>query len=98
MTQAPPTAIRLHDRDNIMVALIALAPGAPLDAGCAATEAIPAGHKVAIRPIAPGEPVLKYGQVIGIATRPIAAGAHVHVQNLGMGAHKQDHGFGSAAG
>lgn len=98
MTQAPPTAIRLHDRDNIMVALIALTPGAPLDAGCAATEVIPAGHKVAIRPIAPGEPVLKYGQVIGIATRPIAAGAHVHVQNLGMGAHKQDHGFGSAAG
>lgn len=98
MTQAPPTAIRLHDRDNIMVALIALAPGAPLDAGCAATEAIPAGHKVAIRPIGPGEPVLKYGQVIGIATRPIAAGAHVHVQNLGMGAHKQDYGFGSAAG
>ena len=53
---------------------------------------------IAIRRIAPGEPVLKYGQVIGIATRPIAAGAHVHVQNLGMGAHKQDHGFGSAAG
>ncbi|HYF90984.1 MAG TPA: UxaA family hydrolase [Symbiobacteriaceae bacterium] len=40
------------------------------------------GHKFAIRPIAQGEPVLKYGQVIGTASRAIAAGEHAHVQNI----------------
>ncbi|WP_435170304.1 UxaA family hydrolase [Falsirhodobacter sp. 1013] len=80
-----------------MVALQALPAGASLMPGMTAAEAIPAGHKVAIRPIAGGEAVLKYGQVIGVATQAIAAGAHVHVQNLGMGAHRQDYGFGTAA-
>lgn len=96
MTHPAPIAIHLHDRDNIMVALTALPPGAPVAGDVCASEAVPAGHKVAIRPIAAGEPVLKYGQVIGMATQPIGAGAHVHVQNLGMGAHQQDYGFGSA--
>nr|WP_246054934.1 altronate dehydratase family protein [Paracoccus gahaiensis] len=96
MTHPVPTAIHLHDRDNIMVALTPLAPGAPVAGDTVAAEAIPAGHKIALRPIAAGEPVLKYGQVIGTATQAIAAGAHVHTQNLGMGAHRQDYGFGSA--
>ncbi|WP_128255638.1 UxaA family hydrolase [Falsirhodobacter deserti] len=80
-----------------MVALQPLLPGALLTHDVVAAEVIPAGHKVAIRPIAEGEAVLKYGQVIGTATQFIAAGAHVHVQNLGMGAHRQDYGFGTAA-
>nr|WP_240768801.1 altronate dehydratase family protein [Paracoccus liaowanqingii] len=96
MTHRVPTAIHLHDRDNIMVALTPLAPGAPVAGDTVTAEAIPAGHKIALCPIAAGEPVLKYGQVIGTATQAIAAGAHVHVQNLGMGAHRQDYGFGSA--
>lgn len=79
-----------------MVALTALPPGAPLDGGVTASEAIPAGHKVAIRAIAAGDPVLKYGQIIGVATTAIPVGAHVHVQNLGMGAHRQDYGFGQS--
>jgi altronate dehydratase small subunit len=40
------------------------------------------GHKVATRPIGRGEPVLKYGVVIGLATCSIAAGEHVHVHNV----------------
>ncbi|MBM3605317.1 MAG: altronate dehydratase [Alphaproteobacteria bacterium] len=95
MTDSSPTALRLHDSDNILVALLPLAPGAPVVAGVAASEAIPAGHKIATCAIAAGEPVRKYGQVIGIATQDISAGEHVHVQNLGMGPHKQDYGFGS---
>ena len=43
---------------------------------------IPRGHKVAVRPIAPGEKVLKYGAPIGSATAPIAPGDHVHTHNL----------------
>ena len=45
-------------------------------------QPIPFGHKFAIRAIAQGEPVLKYGQVIGSAARPIAPGEHAHVQNI----------------
>ena len=51
----------------------------------AALDDIPAGHKVAVRAIAAGEPVHKYGQVIGIASGDIAVGAHVHVHNLVVG-------------
>ena len=43
---------------------------------------IPAGHKVAISPIGEGEVVIKYGEQIGVTSRPIARGDHVHVQNL----------------
>jgi len=43
------------------------------------------GHKYALRPIAPGELVIKYGMPIGRATRAIAAGEHVHTQNLATG-------------
>jgi altronate hydrolase len=43
---------------------------------------LPRGHKVALRDIAEGAPVRKYGQVIGAATAPIAAGDHIHVHNL----------------
>ena len=40
------------------------------------------GHKYALRPIAAGENVIKYGMPIGHATRDIAAGEHVHTHNL----------------
>ncbi|MDD7973773.1 UxaA family hydrolase [Roseinatronobacter alkalisoli] len=90
-------AIRLHDSDNIMVALKALAPGAELPGGVTLRDTVPAGHKVAVRTIGAGDPVRKYGQIIGSAIADIAPGAHVHVHNLGMGAHKQDYGFGSDA-
>ena len=67
--------------DPVAIALDALATG---DAAgdVAAREAIPAGHKVALRAIAAGDSVRKFGHVIGRATRAIAAGEHVHVHNL----------------
>ena len=48
----------------------------------AATQAVPLGHKIALRPIAAGEPVTKYGVAIGRATVDIAVGDHVHTHNL----------------
>jgi hypothetical protein len=45
-------------------------------------EPIPFGHKVAVRAVAAGEGVRRYGVVIGRAQQPIAEGAHVHVHNL----------------
>jgi hypothetical protein len=45
-------------------------------------EAIGVGHKLARRPIARGEKVLKYGAIIGTASAPIARGEHIHTHNL----------------
>ena len=45
-------------------------------------EDIPAGHKIALRPIAAGAKVIKYGAPIGVATRPIRRGSWVHTHNL----------------
>ncbi|RQP24883.1 UxaA family hydrolase [Piscinibacter terrae] len=81
--------IVLNPSDNVAVARAALSPGAEVvlpDGRTLRTQsAIDAGHKIALRPIPQGEVVLKYGQVIGVATADIQAGEHVHVHNLGMG-------------
>jgi (2R)-sulfolactate sulfo-lyase subunit alpha len=45
-------------------------------------DAIPFGHKIALRDIAQGDTVLEYGQPIGEAIIPIPAGAYVHTHNL----------------
>ncbi|MDR3527122.1 MAG: altronate dehydratase family protein [Rhizomicrobium sp.] len=75
--------IRLNPNDNVVVAVTALAAGTPIAAeGITTRDAIPFGHKVATSAIKKGEAVRKYGQVIGVASVDIAAGAHVHVQNL----------------
>lgn len=77
--------IRLHAADNVVVAAGRIPKGAFL-AGEAvrALEPIPSGHKMATVPIAAGAVVLKYGQVIGMATADVPAGAHVHVHNLAV--------------
>jgi altronate hydrolase len=88
----PPQTIRLHQTDNVVIACRDLAPGTLLSVeGIRCTDPIPAGHKVAAADIKPGEPVFRYGQVIGIATQPIAPGQHVHVQNLAMSEHEREY-------
>jgi altronate hydrolase len=78
--------IRLHPADNVLVAIRDLAEGTALPGSAVVChDTIPAGHKVAALDVAAGAPVRKYNQVIGFATRPIAAGELVHVHNLGMG-------------
>ena len=69
--------LRINPSDNVAVALRALSAGE-----CGATEAIPAGHKLALSDIRAGENVIKYGFPIGRATRDIAAGQWVHVHNV----------------
>ncbi|MBN8711722.1 MAG: altronate hydrolase [Verrucomicrobia bacterium 61-8] len=76
-----PIFLRIHPSDNVVVALRAAAQGDTFD-GVPATEPIPAGHKLAIRLIAAGEPVIKYGYPIGVASEPILAGVHVHSHNV----------------
>lgn len=78
-----PTALLTIDpRDDVAVALRAVAAGEAVVDGVCALADIPAGHKVALRAIATGAAVRKYGWPIGHATQAIAAGAHVHSHNL----------------
>lgn len=74
--------LKLDDRDNVAVALADLQP---VEGGLAA-EHIPSGHKIALTAISAGAPIVKYGQPIGVASRPIAAGTHVHDHNCSMAA------------
>ncbi|HVZ08651.1 UxaA family hydrolase [Rhodopila sp.] len=91
---APPPVIRLHPDDSVVIARAALLPGAPIGDNLAATQRIPAGHKVAVRHIAKGEPIRRYGQIIGFASADIVPGEHVHVQNCEMGDFAKDYAYG----
>jgi altronate hydrolase len=73
--------LHIAERDNVVVALAAIEAGARVDGVTLAAD-VPAGHKIAIRPIGRGEIVLKYGYPIGVATADIAPGEHVHTHNL----------------
>ena len=78
--------LRLRPRDNVAVTLADLQAGATVvysdSPPLTLRDAVPFGHKVAMVPIAIGEPVVKYGETIGLATQPIAPGEHVHTHNL----------------
>jgi altronate hydrolase len=82
---AENSAIQLHPSDNVAIARVQISTGNSLiihSFSVVAVNDIPAGHKIAIRAIAPGEMVLRYGQAIGRARVPIEAGQHVHTHNL----------------
>ncbi len=90
--------LTLHADDDVLVALHDLEPGVRVDnGGLIARSDVPAGHKIACRPLASGALVRKYGQIIGVATRAIEAGEHVHSHNLGMAGFERDPAFGAAA-
>ncbi|MCU1717711.1 UxaA family hydrolase [Pseudomonas sp. 5P_3.1_Bac2] len=86
--------IRLNPADDVLIARQNLTVGLQLIEGIQVREAIPAGHKVAARDIAPGQALRRYGQIIGFASQAIAAGQHVHVHNLSMGDFSRDYAFG----
>ena len=94
MTNQHHQTIRLNPQDNVIIALTDLSAGAAvpgLDGPL--KEPVARGHKIAVHPIAEGDKVLRYGQTIGVATRAIAPGEHVHVHNLGMGGHAEAQEF-----
>ena len=85
----PLNSILINESDNVATALVELLRG---DTGryafqgktmeVAIVENVPQYHKFAVCGIERNERVCKYGEVIGRADRPIAAGAHVHEHNL----------------
>ena len=98
MTEHQTPTVRLHPNDNVVTARIDLLPNTAVageDIACRAP--IPAGHKVATRPIAKGEPIRKYDQIIGFASADIAPGEHVHTHNVEMHDFARDYAFGADA-
>jgi altronate hydrolase len=90
-----PRSIRLHPMDDVAIAVESLAAGCALpETGVVVREPIPAGHKVALRSLAPGAPVRRYNQIIGRASCDIAAGSHVHVHNVAMADVTHDYAIG----
>ncbi len=87
-----PRTLRLNARDNIIVAVDAVEPGVTAQ-GVTASARIPRGHKMATEPIAKGQPILKFGQIIGFASEAIAPGAHVHTHNCSFAEFERDYAF-----
>ncbi len=83
------TVIVINPKDNVATTLKDLKKGQSItiDVGDKTLDIVslnttPFGHKIALRKIAKGENVLKYGEVIGRATRDIKSGEHVHIHNV----------------
>ena len=90
--------IRIHAQDNVVIARQQLLGGTVLAAeGVTVSGLVPPGHKVATCDIAVGQPVRRYDQIIGVATQPIAKGAHVHTHNLAFSDFAREHAPGAGA-
>jgi altronate hydrolase len=90
--------IRLNPNDNVVVALGDLESGKKIEQEklmCA--DAIPSGHKLATGSISQGASIRKYGQVIGVASKAIRPGEHVHTHNMTMMDYSQEYVFGDEA-
>jgi altronate hydrolase len=78
--------IVINQADNVGVMMRDVVPGdeiaLPGGGALKVTGEIPTGHKVALRRIGQGEPVIKYGQSIGLANEDITAGEWVHTHNI----------------
>jgi altronate hydrolase len=86
--------IQLNRSDDVVIACQDIPVGTRLDEfKLTVRDAIPAGHKIAVRDISAGEPVRRYNQIIGFASNPISAGEHVHVQNLKVQTFERDYAF-----
>jgi altronate hydrolase len=90
--------IRLHPQDDVLIARAQLVSGTSVE-GIPVKGLIPPGHKIATHAMVPGDPVRRYNQIIGFASKAIAPGEHVHTHNLDMGPNKgdfeRDYAFGA---
>ena len=87
-----PRSMKLHASDNVAVLIEACAAGDEVQ-GITATQRIPRGHKMALAAVPEGEEIVKYGQIIGFASRPIAPGEWVHEHNVGLHDFTRDYQF-----
>lgn len=94
---APPLALQLHPADDVVVLRRPVPAGTEVWPGISSVQPVPAGHKVAIQARRAGEPIHKYGHIIGYARTAIQLGQHVHEHNLEVGPLQLDYAFGADA-
>ena len=88
--ESDPWVLKIHEKDNVGTAVVEIPVGYKarvlyddrFESWITAKDPIPMAHKIALRDIAKGAEVLKYGECIGQADADIAAGCHVHVHNI----------------
>ena len=86
---------QIHPADNVLVALADLPIGTPVTAGDATvttTAAIPAKHKLALHPLAPGDAVTMYGVLVGRMRQAVAQGGLLTTANLQHATDSYDEG------
>lgn len=91
-----PRSVRLSPQDNVVVAVDNFEPGAVLY-GVTVKARVPRGHKMALVDIPKGQPVLKFGQIIGFASKDISAGEWIHEHNVEMHDFERDYRFAEEA-
>ena len=90
MTTTPPQFLLHHDGDSVAVAVQDLEPGtlqgASVKQGTAHTavllDKVPLGHKFALHDHAEGDPIIKYGIQVGLASKAIKKGEYIHTHNM----------------
>ena len=88
-----PRALRLNADDNLVIAVDEIKAGDELASAPRATERVPRGHKMATVKIETGEPIRKFGQIIGFASKPILPGEWIHEHNCVMHDFARDYHF-----
>ncbi len=83
------SCVVLDEKDNVATSLLDISAGESFHIQVGARsltinmrDDIPFGHKFCIKEIDVYSPIIKYGQIIGVATRSIAVGEHVHIHNV----------------
>lgn len=96
MTTHAQKTLLLNPDDNVALALSEIAQGEPTGhANLPSREKIPAGHKIAVKKIDAGQPIVKYGQIIGLASDSIHSGSYVHTHNVEMANFTREYAIGS---
>ena len=78
-------AIIIHSEDNVAIAKTAIGLGTVLKFNGTRLSVgltVQPGHKIALKSITQGQPIIRYGQVIGLATENIPQGNTIHVHNM----------------
>lgn len=78
-------AVVMDKKDNVATAIVPIKKGERVQIGEREIEVlddIPQGHKFAIKEIKAGESIIKYGEIMGIATKDIKPGEYVHIHNV----------------
>jgi altronate hydrolase len=98
MVRKEVLTIRLHPADNLVTAISDLPAGTEIPTeGIIVRQSVPAGHKVATEPVRRGEPLRKYGQIIGFAAENIQTGEVIHTHNVEVKDFAREYAFGADA-